>query len=249
MNKFTAKTFTGEEKLASRRSGFERWKVSRPMEGHWRRIDSLLNERDILGEEELVKDRARQLLRRYGVLFRELVANESPLLQWRAVFKSLRLMELSGEVLSGYFFDGISGLQFISPEAFRMLQDPLPQEVSYWFSATDPVSLCGLPLKSITPSLPPRLASTHLVYKGSRLMMVSKRLGKSLEMFVGLDDQHLPDYFSLFKDLLSREFNPVYKISVETINGEPALRSPYVEALKQFGFRSGRNTLELWKEY
>jgi ATP-dependent Lhr-like helicase len=49
--------------------------------------------------------------------------------------------------------------------------------------------------------------------------------------------------------MLSREFNPAKKITVETINGEPAVHSPFAAALRQFGFKSARNTLELWKEY
>jgi ATP-dependent Lhr-like helicase len=248
MTRFTAQTFAGDERLTSRRSGFDRWKVSRPLEGHWRRIDSHVEERDILGEEEVVKDRIRQLLRRYGILFRELLVNELPPLQWRAVFRSLRLMELSGEVLSGYFFQGISGPQFISHEAFRMLQDPLPQDAVFWVDAADTASLCGLTLESLQ-GLPPRIPSTHLVYHGNRLVMISKRLGKNLEILEAPDNAHLPGYFTLFKELLSREFNPVQKISVETINGAPAFRSPYAEALKQIGFRSSRTGLELWKQY
>ncbi len=248
LNKFAAQSFSDEARLSSRRSGFNRWKVSRPMEGHWRRIDAPDKAGDILEEEELKKDRARQLLRRYGVLFRELLTNELPPLQWRAVFRSLRLMELSGEVLSGYFFKGASGPQFISHEAFRVLQGPLPQDAVYGVSAADPVSLCGL-FPATEPALPPRIASTHLVYHGSRLVLISKRLGKSLEIFVGPEDAHLSDYLSLFKDLLSREFNPVHKISVVTANGDPVLHSPYAQALKQFGFRSSKNALEIWKEY
>jgi ATP-dependent Lhr-like helicase len=141
-------------------------------------------------------------------------------------------MELSGEMLSGWFFEGLSGLQFISHEAFRMLQDSLPREAVFWINAVDPASFCGLGLESFT-GLPPRISSTYLVYHGSRLVMVSRRLGKGLEIFVGTDDPHLPEYFSLFKDLLGREFNPVQKISVETVNNEPGC-SPYAEALKQF---------------
>ena len=62
-------------------------------------------------------------------------------------------------------------------------------------------------------------------------------------------DPNLAGYLTLFKDLLSREFNPIRRVSVETINGEPALRSPFAETLKQFGFRPARTTLDLWKEY
>jgi ATP-dependent Lhr-like helicase len=245
---FSAQTFSDEARLTSRRSGFNRWRVSRPLEGNWLRIDSPPAERDLLENEELVKDRIRQLLKRYGLIFRALIANELPPLQWRAIFRSLRLMELSGEVLSGYFFEGIPGPQFISHEAFRMLQEPLPQDAVFWVNAADPASLCGLGLSSL-PGLPSRVASTHLVYHGSRLVMISKRQGKGLEILARPDDSGLSGYFALFKDLLSREFNPVQKITIETVNEGPVLRSPYAEALKKFGFRSARTSLELWKEY
>ena len=66
MSGFTPQAFSDEARMASRRSGFNRWKVSRPMEGHWLRIDSPPKERDILEEEDLVKDRIRQILKRYG---------------------------------------------------------------------------------------------------------------------------------------------------------------------------------------
>ena len=248
MTGFSAQSISDESRLTSRRSGFNRWKVSRPLEGHWLRIDSFPHERDILENEELVKDRIRQLLKRYGVLFRDLLVNELTPLQWKRIFRSLRLMELSGEVLSGYFFENLAGPQFISHEAFRMLHESLPQDAVFWINATDPASPCGLGLSSL-PGLPSRLASTHLVYHGSKHVMISKRSGKNLEIMVPPDDAHLVEYFRLFKDLLGREFNPVQKITIETVNGEPALLSPYAGALKVFGFRSARNALELWKEY
>jgi ATP-dependent Lhr-like helicase len=97
--------------------------------------------------------------------------------------------------------------------------------------------------------LPSRITSTHLVYHGSRLVMISKRNGKSLDILAVREDPYLPEYFSLFKDMLAREFNPIQKISVATINNEPVLRSPYAEALKQFGFHATRNAMELWKEF
>jgi ATP-dependent Lhr-like helicase len=244
---FKAQAAGGVERV-SRRAGFSRWKQSRPVEGHWLRIDESGRERDILEEEELVRDRVRQLLRRHGLLFRELTMNELQPLQWRSMFRSLRLMELSGEVLSGYFFEGLRGPQFVSHEAFRMLGEPLPESSVFWVNATDPASLCGLSLNTVGP-LPPRVASTHLVYHGSRLAMVSKRLGKDLDITVGPDHRELQAFFRLFKDLLTRDFNPPARIVIETINGEAAALSPYATALRQFGFRPVRQRLELWKEY
>ena len=246
---FTAQGAADDVRPLSRRSGFNRWKAVRPLEGSWRRIDAPPGPRDVLAEEELVKDRIRQLFRRYGILFRELLANELPHLQWRPLFRTLRLMELSGEVLSGHFFEGIPGLQFLSPEAFRMLQEPLPQDVVFWISAADPASLCGIPLAALKTSLPPRLASTYLVYRGSRLVLVSRRLGRSIDVRVEPGDPQLEEHLSLFRDLLAREFDPPAKIIVEEISGEPALSSPHAEALRRFGFKASRTGLELWKEY
>jgi ATP-dependent helicase Lhr and Lhr-like helicase len=245
---FTARAFGNEAHSASRRSGFNRWKVSRPLEGNWLRIDTPPGEEDLLEEEELVKDRIRQLLKRYGVLFRELLSNELLPLQWRAVFRSLRLMELSGEVLSGYFFEHVPGPQFLSHDAFRLLREPPEENVVFWINATDPASLCGLGLEA-PAGLPPRVPSTYLVYHGSRLVLIAKRGGKGLDILVPPGDPRLAEYFVLFKDLLAREFNPVRKVVIEAINGEPAAGSPYAEALRRFGFRSARSGLELWKEY
>jgi ATP-dependent Lhr-like helicase len=245
---FSAKSFSGDPRSTSRRSGFDRWKVSRPLDGNWRRIDHAGEVQDVLAAGELVKDRARQLLRRYGILFRELLVNEADLLQWRQVFRTLRLMELSGEVLSGYFFEGVPGLQFISHDAFRMIQEPLPQDAVFWINAVDPASLCGLSSTSLKQDLPARIASTYLVYHGAKLVMIAKRLGKALEIFVEPDAARFPDYCMLFGDMLNREFKPLQRISIETINGGPALRSPYVEVLKKFGFHAGKASLDLWRE-
>ena len=155
--------FKGEGGRPSR-SAYNRWASTRPLSGNWFALDLEGIEKDPIDEAELVKDRVRQLFRRYGLLFRELVAGELPLLQWARVFKALRLMELSGEILSGHFFEGIPGLQFISPEAFRFLNEPLPEEPVYWLNAADPASLCGIKLEALkgTPPQPHSLDPSGL---------------------------------------------------------------------------------------
>ncbi len=246
---FVARAFSVQDALPSRRSGFNRWKASRPLEGNWRRIDAQPGETGLLESEGLAKDRVRQVLKRYGVVFRELLANELPALQWRELFRSLRLMEMSGEVLSGYFFEGVPGPQFASHEAFRMLQEPLSQDSVYWINAADPASLCGIASQDLREGLPPRLASTFIVYHGNRIVIIARRLGKDLEIRVGSEDARLADYLYVFKELLNRDFDPLKKISIEAINGEPVLKTHFVDALKRFGFRSGKSTMEMWKEF
>lgn len=231
------------------RSARNRWAATRPLTGNWFAIDRERMEKDPLTEAELIRDRVRQLLRRYGLLFRELLAGELPPLQWAAVFKTLRLMELSGEILCGHFFEGIPGLQFISTEAFRLLNEPFPEDGVFWLNATDPASLCGIKLAALQGLLPRRLSSTHLVYCGARVVVVSRRDGRSLEIYAPPADPRLPEYLSFFKVLLTREFTPEKIILVEKINGSPALGSEYAGPLKGCGFVGGYKGLELVKKY
>jgi ATP-dependent Lhr-like helicase len=189
---------------------------------------------DALEQEDLSRDRARQLLRRYGILFRELLERELPPLQWPAVFRALRLMELAGEVLSGHFFEGIPGLQFLQPAALSLLERGLPAEALYWISAQDPASPCGLGLP--IAGLPPRQAGTHLVFHGSRLVLVSKGRGRELEVCVSPEDPLLARAMELFRAHFRREFAPWNIVRVARINGQPARSSPYRRPLLELGF-------------
>jgi ATP-dependent helicase Lhr and Lhr-like helicase len=226
-----------------------RWHKELEGTGNWFLLPREKPLPDLLASEELNKDRVRVLLERYGILFRELLLREVPALQWRGLFRTLRIMELSGELLSGNFFSGIPGLQFMSREAYRLLTKGLPDDAVYWVNATDPASLCGSGLAGLPDRLPARLPSTHLVYHGVRLVLVSRRYGKELELMIPPDAPQLPEYLSFFRVLLTREFNPLKRIFVERINWEPAATSPHAAALQAFGFQVSYKGLELWRSY
>ncbi len=233
-----------------RRATFDRWKSSRSYFGQWFPVEQPTGSGDALEQDELAKDRIRVLLQRYGVVFRQLLEREPSPLKWSRVFRALRLMELSGEVLAGHFFHGVYGLQFMSHAAFRDLQQGLPQDAIFWLCAADPASCAGLDVEGLKGTLPSRLASNHLVYHGARLVLVSKRRGKTLEVHCHADHPHLGDYLTVLKVLLTREAQPLTSIDVETINGELAVGSPYHRALAKI-FRVTREprSLKLWKRY
>ncbi|MCP4682301.1 MAG: ATP-dependent helicase [Desulfobacterales bacterium] len=235
-------------KSRGRRGQFNRWKSSRPLLGNWYHLELDDTEPDIMAQTEILKERVRQVLGRYGILFREILMKEQPLLSWASLFKTLRLMELSGEILSGHFFEDIPGLQFISHEAFRMLQKPLPEDSIYWMNAADPASLCGIQLDGLKSLLPPRLSTTHLVFHGRKLVMVSRKSGKQIHIHVPSDHPHLFLYFSFFKVIANREFNPSRSILIETINDESAAKSQYGEKLIEFGFSKDYKGLELRRD-
>lgn len=199
--------------------------------GSWYAIPSLRDGVDAIESLERDKERVRILLDRYGVLFRELLGREPIGYRWRDLFKALRIMELSGEILSGVFFDSIPGLQFASHEAFRRLKKEWKGRPVYWLNAVDPASLCGAGLEAFKNSLPKRLPSTRLGYRGDELILEVHRKGKVLVFHADPDDPDLERLLDPIRDLLTRSFNPVQSISLETINGEDARNSPYLDLL------------------
>jgi ATP-dependent Lhr-like helicase len=235
------------------RSAFSRWSSDRPLAGNWHTImppesppESI---DDPIQAEEINKDRVRQLLSRYGILFRELLQREHPQLQWRSIFRTLRLMEFSGEVLAGPFFDGITGLQFMSHEAFSSLNQDPDRDRIFWLNACDPASLCGISIEGLRQELPTRLPSNFVVYHGKNIALVIQNNGKSLDFRIDPGHARMPETLLIFKTLLERDFNPRKRIIVETINNEPAMNSSYQDDLIKFGFAKNFDRLELWRQY
>jgi ATP-dependent Lhr-like helicase len=224
-------------RFASRRTGLHlsHWQETRAYPGSWFLLQGpqASSVGDLIDEEERRKDRVRLLLDRYGILFRELLTREQPPLRWPDIFRTLRLMELSGEVLAGYFFSGIPGPQFISQRAFRLFLENLPREAVFWMSAVDPASPCGLAVEALRGSFPKRVEGTHLVFCGERLAMISQRRGGALTFMTPPDDPRLGEYLGVLRHLLKRQFDPMRRVIIETINDEPAAQSPYLAALKQ----------------
>jgi ATP-dependent helicase Lhr and Lhr-like helicase len=90
---------------------------------------------------------ARQLLLRYGVVFRDLVTRESCLPPWRELLTALRRLEARGEIRGGRFVNGFVGEQFAMPEALdelRAVRNPGAMAEVSKVAATDPLNLVGI---------------------------------------------------------------------------------------------------------
>jgi ATP-dependent Lhr-like helicase len=119
--------------------------------------------RDDLAEADAA---VRRLLRRWGVVLRELCARERHLPGWRPLLLALRRMEARGEVRGGRFVAGFVGEQFALPEAVETLRAVRrrrdePAE-TLLVAATDPLNLCGI----VTPGarVPPH-SGQFIVYR------------------------------------------------------------------------------------
>ena len=67
------------------------------------------------------------LLKRYGIVFREVLTRESILPRWREVLMALRRLEARGEVRGGRFVNGFLGEQFALPiavDSIRAMRGP-----------------------------------------------------------------------------------------------------------------------------
>jgi ATP-dependent Lhr-like helicase len=87
------------------------------------------------------------LLKRYGVVFRELLTRESMLPRWREVLIALRRLEDRGEIRGGRFVANFIGEQFALPVAVESLRasrnEPNRGEI-VTVSAADPLNLSGI---------------------------------------------------------------------------------------------------------
>jgi ATP-dependent Lhr-like helicase len=87
------------------------------------------------------------LLRRYGVVFRELLARETVAPRWRELQLALRRLEDRGEIRGGRFVSGFLGEQFALPaavESLRAERKRQPAGEVITISAADPLNLVGV---------------------------------------------------------------------------------------------------------
>jgi ATP-dependent helicase Lhr and Lhr-like helicase len=128
-----------------RRAGQGRGRRLRPRDsgGRW----SLLFTEKTEDRAPAIESTCWMLLRRYGIVFRELLTRESIQLTWREVLIALRRLEDRGEVRGGRFVSGFLGEQFALPVAADSLRASrsLPSaNETIMIAAADPLNLVGI---------------------------------------------------------------------------------------------------------
>ncbi len=216
----------------TRRMAPGRFAAALPAAGAWFRPRLPGLPEDPLALEELAMDRARLLFVRHGVLCRETLARESAALGWAGVFRALRRMELSGEAVSGAFFSGLSGPQFATSRAVRLLADGLSGNASWWCAGRDPAALWGGTPAGEGVALPRRSAGSYAAFVGQRPVCAVEAGGTRLTLALSPEDAALPAALAPLAHLLSRRIAPEAAVKVVAINGVPAGESPYLAVLR-----------------
>ncbi len=112
-----------------------------------------------IDEEERIQYLAESMIRRYGVVFRAMLARENGLPPWRAWLRAYRRMEARGELRGGRFVSGFSGEQFSSPEAVETLRALRRRNwpgSSLEIASSDPLNLTGVLSSRRIPAQPLR---------------------------------------------------------------------------------------------
>ncbi len=215
------------------RARFDRWRRERPFSGSWFVLPEARQSEDLLAQDDDDRDRARIVLDRYGIVFRSLLQRELPLLKWGSIFRALRMLELSGEIVAGHFIDGVQGLQFATHDCIRRLRQGLDEDRVWWVNAMDPASPCSLDLDLPDWDLPRRIAGNHLVFHGRKLVVISRRRGSELTIRVGPNHPSLPSYMTFLVSLLTRTEMPLKRVDLKLVNGDKAAASAYRPVLAE----------------
>ena len=189
--------------------------------GQWRLVEANPPPGDPLERLEDDRGRVRSLAERHGVVNREIVNREA---RWGELFRAVRVMELAGELISGYFFEGLSGPQFITPRALDRLRNHSPPQC-FWVNAMDPAAPCGLSLD--WPGLPRRLPGNYLSFLNGELALAIENQGARLTFHVPPDHPEIDAATAPLHYLAGRR----RRVAVSTINGASARKSPYLECL------------------
>lgn len=111
--------------------------------GRW----ALLHTSQIADRARAVEATCWMLLKRYGVVFRDLMTRETNLPKWRELQIGFRRLEDRGEIRGGRFVDGFLGEQFALPtavESLRANRKTPPSGETIVISAADPLNLIGI---------------------------------------------------------------------------------------------------------
>jgi len=201
--------------------------------------------------EERSEEWARLLLSRYGILSRDLASG----IEWTRLRQTLTRMEYAGEVVRGYFVEGLSGEQYALEEALQQLPAPARRgEPVVALNFCDPAVLWGAAYRltghdgrEITTTRTPR----HLLLmRGGIPLLLAEGYGKTLIPLSGFAPEDLPESIRALQGLLNRQpaLRPVRRIEVHSWETKPIRESEAGEALQAAGFYPDGSRL-LWDGY
>jgi ATP-dependent helicase Lhr and Lhr-like helicase len=195
---------------------------------------------------------AELLLERHGIVTREHVLAEGVPGGFSALYDAFAALETLGVCRRGYFVEGLGGAQFALPGAVERLRaqgegDRAPAIV---LAATDP----GQPYGAALPwpkrdddagetRRPQRVAGAQVVLEGGEPVLYVERGGRGIAVLVDHADPRVTSALRELADFVMADRSR--RISLERVNGQPVVGSPWEDRLIDLGFRAGPRKLTL----
>jgi ATP-dependent Lhr-like helicase len=198
--------------------------------------------------------RALLLLERYGVVARDVLANESFGGGFGGLYGVYREMEERGKLRRGHFVEGLSGAQFAyagAVDRLREFRSEAHAEDAVLLAATDPANPFGALLpwpSSREPAGSPRRAvGASVVIVGGELVLYLDRAGRGLLSFRGSEPARESEALARAAGALRQLFRQRRRRSlrIERIDGEAAARSALAGIFLEAGFRADYKGLVL----
>ncbi len=226
-------------------------------EGQWFLTSSFAVMGKAMTDQERIEQQARLLLKRHGILVKEWYRREKGFAPWYQIFQALKRLEWQGEILRGYFIEGLSGIQYALPEAVELLKvlpDTKKSPRSVLINTSDPALPFGgnvdWDLKdssgesiSIT-----RLPGNHLLFIAEQPKVYSENYGRKLYTLQGFDANESRTVAEALKDWLRLppNFRPVKKIVISEIDRIPAIKSSLAKKILDCGYELDGKNIVLW---
>ena len=219
---------------STRHDAAVRARLKSSLAGRWSMIRAA--ETPVVGADE-TRDLALKLLERHGILAREMLGTESTHLSWSEISFALRRLEYSGAIRRGWFVRSLSGEQYALPEAVEMLhaaRSLIPARAKpVALSAIDPANPYGAVIPGCGIA---REAGNVIVLRAGRV--IAGLQGRA--MITGgegeVDDESFGAAVAALMTLKPR-------ITIDSIDGVPALESPRVGILAAMRFHSDGRSL------
>jgi ATP-dependent helicase Lhr and Lhr-like helicase len=230
------------------------------VQGRWSLADSVFGgEPDASRAAERRRTIAELLLERYGIVTREQVLAEGIKGGFAILYDTYAKLETLGVCRRGYFIEGMGGAQFALPGAVERLR-AAPVRASQRpgalvLAAADPAQPYGAalpwPRREGQERRPARVAGAYVVSVSEQPVLYVERGGRGLITLIEGPPTGSPaGHPDVFREALSALADAVRtgrvgKLSLERIDGEPAISSTFVGALVELGFQTGPRRLTL----
>ncbi len=232
------------ERHSSRRDAAMRARLKSSVSGRWSALVASKSNRAESSPDSNDRPReiAKLLLRRHGVVSREVMTIESLNIPWTEIQFALRRMEYGGTIRRGWFVRSLSGEQYALPEAVEMLRSMRgginpAREKPVALSAADPANPYGGLLKGGGVA---REANSVVVIRGGRLILAMA--GHAITT-ASLRNDSGPLDDDGFAAAVAALMTTRGKLLIDSIDGVPALESPRVGLLASMRFHSDGRAL------